>query len=82
MESQTPSATLATSFFTRTEKRLQLIYYQYSVTLPLYGMQPTERAIFNSLVILSPFIFIPLAFYVVRLGVRFMSVLIWKAGGL
>jgi hypothetical protein len=82
MESQTSLATLVTSFFTRTEKRPQMIYYQYSVTLPLYGMQPTERAIFNSLVILSLFISIPLAFYVVRLGVRLMSVLIWKAGGL
>jgi Small subunit of serine palmitoyltransferase-like len=81
MESQTSSAPRATSFLTRTKKKLQLMYYQYSVTLPLYGMQRTERAIFNSLVILSIFFTIQLSFYMARLGVRVLWVLVGKVGG-
>lgn len=81
MESQTSSVTHATSFFTRTKKKLQPMYYQYSINLPLYGMQPTERAILNSLVILSISTSIQSAFYVARLAVRLFWALASRVGG-
>jgi hypothetical protein len=42
-----------TAFLSKPDTILRLIYYQYSVTLPLYGLQPIERYILNVIVIFS-----------------------------
>lgn len=46
----------------KTNKNLQLTYYRYSVILPIYGLQPFEKVILNTLLILG------MAFWVFRLG--------------
>jgi hypothetical protein len=66
-----------TSFFAHANKKLQLMHCQYSVTLPLYAMQPTERIVFQSLVLSSIYLFIPAACYLARLGIH----VLWASAG-
>jgi hypothetical protein len=46
------------------------MYYQYSVTLPVYGLTPGEKIIFNSLVILSISLFIRLVLFFLAAGIN------------
>jgi hypothetical protein len=44
--------------------KLQLMYYQYSVTLPLYGMEPWENAIINTIVIILALLILQTLYYI------------------
>jgi hypothetical protein len=47
--------------------KLQLMYYQYSVTLPLYGMEPWENAILNTIVIILALLILQTLYYIFRI---------------
>ena len=50
--------------------KLRLIYYQYSVTLPLYGLQPIEACILNAIVLLSAAVLFRSGVFLVCIAVR------------
>jgi hypothetical protein len=47
--------------------KLQLMYYQYSVTLPLYGMEPWENAIINTIVIILALLILQTLYYIMQI---------------
>lgn len=61
------------SFLSELIAKLQLTYYQYSVTLPIYGLHPIEKFILNILVVLSVLVFF-------RLGLYLLGIAIWMNG--
>jgi hypothetical protein len=52
------------------ENPADVLQYQYSVTLPIYGLTPGEKIVFNSLVILSISLFLRLALVFLAAGIN------------
>ena len=59
------------------QKKLQLIYYQYSVTLPIYQLHPCEKIVVHSLFVASMWITVWLALYLLGVGIYGLRLLIW-----
>lgn len=51
--------------------KLELTYYQYTVTLPIYGPHPIEKCILHILVVLSVLVFFRLSFYILSIAMQF-----------
>ena len=64
------SASANPSFLSRIDKKIQLMYYQYSVTLPIYGLIRGEKIVLNSLVILSISLFLRLVLFFLAAGIN------------
>lgn len=58
---------------TRMAKKLKLMYYIYTVTLPIYGMQPIEKAIIDTFMAFFVFLVLHTAFWV--FGIPFWAAL-------
>jgi hypothetical protein len=58
------------SFLSRIDKKIQPMYYQYSVTLPIYGLTPGEKIVLNSLVILLISLFLRLVLFFLAGGIN------------
>jgi hypothetical protein len=58
------------SFLSRINKKIQLMYYQYSVTLPVYGLTAGEKIVLNSLVIISISLFLRLVLFSLMAGIN------------
>jgi Small subunit of serine palmitoyltransferase-like len=58
------------SFISRIDKKIQLMYYQYSVTLPIYGLTRGEKIVLNSLVILSISLVLRLVLFFLAAGIN------------
>jgi hypothetical protein len=63
------------SFLSRIDEKIQLMYYQYSVTLPIYCLTPGEKIILNSLVILLISLFLRLVLLFLAAGINALIVL-------
>ena len=46
------------------------MYYQYSVTLPLYGLQPKEKLVLSSIIILSILLLVRFAVYLLGTSIH------------
>jgi hypothetical protein len=64
-EDETPSARILS--LSNIITKLQLMYYQYSVTLPLYGMEPWENAIINTVVIILALLILQTLYYIMQI---------------
>jgi hypothetical protein len=58
------------------QKKLQLVYYQYSVTLPIYQLHPCEKIVVHSLFVASMWITVRLALYLLGGGIYGLRLLI------
>jgi hypothetical protein len=63
------------SFLSCIDEKIQLMYYQYSVTLPIYGLTPGEKITLNSLVILLVSLFLRLVLLFLAAGINALIVL-------
>lgn len=57
-------------------EKIQLIYYQYSVTLPVYGLTLGEKIVLNSLVIISAFLLVQLGFHLLGTSIYWLRLLL------
>lgn len=62
------------SFLSQPIAKLRLTYYQYTVTLPIYGLHPIEKCILNVLVAFSILVSLRIVFYLLCIALRLVGI--------